>query len=525
VIDAITAGGSAVEEGPAVVAQNRRDGGVRVFISYRRDDAPDATDRLSAELRRQLGAGNVFLDIDNIDIGARFPQVVEEWVQRCDVLLAVIGPDWLSATDEAGNRRLEDPDDYVRLEIEAALRREIRVVPVLMHGAGVPKRDELPATLSPLVEYNAIELTRRHWDFDVGELVDALVRIAGNAPRVEPPPQVAEPRVEPPTQVAEPRAKRGRHLSRFQFAAALAALAALAAILAVVLSASGGGPTIKPIKPEFGIPSGIALGGDSAWLIGPGDIAQVNARTGAQVAEPFADQHLPEAVAVGAGAVWVANWDATLTRISLASGLAMTSTPILGKGSIAIAVGGGDVWVLNQLSGTVTRLSARNGAPIGGAIDLKAADPSSIAYGDGQVWVVASSGIIRIAAATGRLLASTPDTLAPTAVAYANGTFWVLNATSPDLTSNDASVARYRPDGAALGPPVSVPSLSLGLVVGSGSVWVTNSIENSLTRIDAATGAPSGKPIQLGAEPDAIAAGAGVVWVTLGNGTIDVIEP
>jgi hypothetical protein len=153
-------------------------GGVRVFVSYRRDDVPDATDRLTDSLREQLGPEQVFVDVDNIEIGADFAEIIGDWVARCDVLLAVIGRSWLEVTDGEGRPRIEDPDDYVRLEIEAALHRDVRVVPVLIHGATLPRHTELPETLVPLLQRNALELTRKYWSLDVDELVGALEKLA-----------------------------------------------------------------------------------------------------------------------------------------------------------------------------------------------------------------------------------------------------------------------------------------------------------------------------------------------------------
>ena len=151
---------------------------VRMFLSYRRDDVPDAADRLAESLARRFGKSQVFLDIDKIDIGAPFAKIVGEWVASCDVLLAVIGRGWIDATNDDGCRRLADPNDYVRLEIEAALSRDIRVVSVLIHGATIPKDTQLPASLVPLLERNAIELNRKYWDIDVEGLADAIERIA-----------------------------------------------------------------------------------------------------------------------------------------------------------------------------------------------------------------------------------------------------------------------------------------------------------------------------------------------------------
>ncbi len=104
-------------------------GAVRVFVSYRREDAPDATDRLTGALRDCLGREQVFVDIDSIEIGADFADVIGKWIARCDVLLAVIGHEWTDATDPSGDKRLDDPRDYVRLEIESALQRGVALCP------------------------------------------------------------------------------------------------------------------------------------------------------------------------------------------------------------------------------------------------------------------------------------------------------------------------------------------------------------------------------------------------------------
>jgi TIR domain len=150
-----------------------------VFVSYRRDDVPDATDRLAAALIARLGKECVFLDVDSIEIGAPFASVIGRWVGHCDVLLAVIGRNWFGATDEDGRPRLEDPRDYVRLEIEAGLTRDIRVVPVLIHGVKLPRDAKLPEPLMPLLERNAVELSRAYWDFDVAKLLGAIERVVG----------------------------------------------------------------------------------------------------------------------------------------------------------------------------------------------------------------------------------------------------------------------------------------------------------------------------------------------------------
>jgi len=116
----------------------------RVFISYRRQETSGLAGRLYERLAARLSDDQVFMDVDTIAPGLDFAEVITEAVSTCEVLLAVIGPRWLDAKDEDGQRRLEDPDDIVRLEIAAALERNIRVIPILVEGAQMPRLQQLP---------------------------------------------------------------------------------------------------------------------------------------------------------------------------------------------------------------------------------------------------------------------------------------------------------------------------------------------------------------------------------------------
>ena len=118
----------------------------KIFISYRREDAQHQADRLHAVIAPHVedAARDIFIDIDNIPLGVNFAAHLDEKVSQCEVLLALIGPGWLEARDNAGNRRLDDPEDFVRIEIASALKRGIPVVPVLLDGAPVPRAQDLP---------------------------------------------------------------------------------------------------------------------------------------------------------------------------------------------------------------------------------------------------------------------------------------------------------------------------------------------------------------------------------------------
>jgi hypothetical protein len=148
---------------------NAKPGGI--FISYRRTETSWATRWLAGQLAGQFGAGVVFQDVDSIRPGDDFAATIEAAVGSCSVLLAVIGPQWLTTQSHAG-RRLDDPDDWVRLEIEAALKRGVRIIPVLVDDAKMPAVDELPPSLRGLIRKQAVSLSPA--SLDIRRLVSVL---------------------------------------------------------------------------------------------------------------------------------------------------------------------------------------------------------------------------------------------------------------------------------------------------------------------------------------------------------------
>lgn len=148
-----------------------------IFISYRREDANHAAGRLADRLRQTYSRDQLFMDVDNIEPGLDFVQVLREKVQACDVLLAVIGRNWLNVRDPQGARRLDDPKDFVRIEVEAALARNVRVIPVLVDGAEIPRESDLPETLRPLVTRNAVRLQHERFGSDAEKLTVVLSRV------------------------------------------------------------------------------------------------------------------------------------------------------------------------------------------------------------------------------------------------------------------------------------------------------------------------------------------------------------
>ncbi len=150
-----------------------------IFISYRRDDASGYAGRLYDRLVAQFGANRVFMDVEGIELGADFVTAIEKAVGSCRVLIVVIGDEWLNIRDAQGRRRLDDPHDFIRLEVAAALSRDIRVVPVLVDGAQMPRAEDLPEALQGLARRQAVSVHHNQWEGSTAKLIQALQRLLG----------------------------------------------------------------------------------------------------------------------------------------------------------------------------------------------------------------------------------------------------------------------------------------------------------------------------------------------------------
>src|SRR5262249_46634838 len=130
----------------------------QIFISYRREDSSGWAGRLCDRLIARFGRNNIFMDVDNLAPGVDFVKAIRKSVGACDVLISVIGKRWLTSSDEKRRRRLDNPEDFVRLEIATALKRDIRVIPVLVEDASMPRPRDLPDDLKSLAYRNALEV-------------------------------------------------------------------------------------------------------------------------------------------------------------------------------------------------------------------------------------------------------------------------------------------------------------------------------------------------------------------------------
>ncbi len=183
----------------------------KIFISYRRDDAAGHAGRLFDRLSAHFGADQIFMDIEQIEAGADFVQAIQEAVGSCEILIALIGRHWLSGENEA-ERRIDNPNDFVRLEVATALERDVRVIPVLVQGAAMPRPQDLPADLVLLSRRNAIELSNTRWKHDVDGLIatveKVLARQRGATPAAATGGQAAEEAKQQQQRAAEDRQRQ-----------------------------------------------------------------------------------------------------------------------------------------------------------------------------------------------------------------------------------------------------------------------------------------------------------------------------
>jgi formylglycine-generating enzyme required for sulfatase activity len=232
-----------------------------IFISYRRGDSEGQARALSIELANYVGEDSIFMDVDSIALGRDFRESLHESLESSDALLALIGPHWLDITDASGRRRLDDPDDFVRQEIAAALKRNIPVTPVLLQGATMPSQDRLPDDLKDLSFRNGFELSHTRWHSDVREMMQRLGLVDTKVPleaqsKIAPKQQTAAHRGAPIEAQAPGAAQPPQWLTRRRmFGAAAVAVAAAGAAIAIPsirrIASKPAKPSLRPASFEF----------------------------------------------------------------------------------------------------------------------------------------------------------------------------------------------------------------------------------------------------------------------------------
>jgi len=248
--------------------------GRAIFISYRRDDTAGEAGRLFDDLVRTFGDDSVFMDVAGINPGIDFRKAIDDNVATCGVLLAMIGPNWAAIAGSSGERRLDDPNDFVRLEVAAALARNIAVIPVLVHDAKMPHPDQLPDALKDLAFRNSVEITHARWNSDVQLLTKALAQYItpSSATNTEPVHATVAVQLPPPNPPAgEPLPPKG---SKTKLLAGVAA-AAVVVVAAILFFLIHGSNSATPPAPT---PSNLENAGGP--LIGEWMLPEANAMTG-----------------------------------------------------------------------------------------------------------------------------------------------------------------------------------------------------------------------------------------------------
>lgn len=251
---------------------NPRKSSANIFINYRREDSAGHAGRLFDALSSHF-AGRLFMDVDTLEPGVDFVEAIEKAVGLCEALIVVIGREWLTIEDRAGRRRLDDPGDFVRLEVESALARRIRVIPVLVQDTPMPRAEELPASLAPLARRNAIELSDARWAYDVDRLARTIQDVLEETPAPPPPASIA------PVVAAKAMGSRPWLLS-------LAALVLVAAVALVSWAwmrqtPSGNGDPAQVVQPvnlaAVTVPAGNVAMGTSATDVNSGNSVPADA--------------------------------------------------------------------------------------------------------------------------------------------------------------------------------------------------------------------------------------------------------
>jgi TIR domain len=224
-----------------------------IFISYRRVDSGWAG-RIHDALLERCGHNHVFMDVDDIPVGADFHSVIAASIERCEVVAVVIGPTWLEEKD--GIRRIDRPDDLVAAEIAAGLQQKRRVVPVLVPGARMPNETELPERLRSLTRYNALVVHETSWEYDIERLLEAV----GAPPEAAPKPAVTPPAPSPGRR-PQRRWLRPRPLITTGLVVALI-------VVGLVLRA--------PIERELHDSFGICIGGSTKPAVEGGSVLPLN---------------------------------------------------------------------------------------------------------------------------------------------------------------------------------------------------------------------------------------------------------
>jgi YVTN family beta-propeller protein len=516
------------------------DPGPRIFIAYRRDDSQGFARSIHDRLALRFGPDAVFRDINDIEPGRPWEEAIDAALGSCDVFVLLIGRGWLDATDEDGNRRIDDPEDRHRREIETAIRRRVRMFVALMEDADMPRKKQLPQTpvgresegLQIVPALHALRIADHAFDYGIDELVKSIERAAtragvadGDRERED----AAKPRREEERRREEGEEERKREdeerqreeerKRRLRMLAAVGLGAVAVAVAAFLIVSSGGDDEAAAVDGapiEVGdFPVDLAFGEGGLWVANRlgGSVSFIDGEP-PEVVSTGQLGGAPEGVAVGGGSVFVADGGGDTV-----SELGPDGEPV-GEISVAlnpaeIAVNGKGVWVANTGSDTVSRINEASiqSIPVGD-------EPYGLASGAGAVWVTnrADGTVSRIDLSESSAGDPIPVGAEPKGIAVGDDAVWVANTT-------DGTVSRIDLQSLTAGDPIGVGTEPRGVVSAFGSVWVANGGSNSVSQIDPEQEEVV-QTIDVGVGPEGITAGPVSVWVANGgDDTVTRIKP
>jgi hypothetical protein len=468
----------------------------QIFISYRRDDTADAAGRLYDALAAEFG-DRIFMDIDTIEPGVDFVDVVHRAVGSCDVLLALIGSRWSTVADAKGRRRLDDPDDFVRMEIEAALGRDVRVIPILVQGADMPSLDDLPESLGRLARRNAVQISPARWHYDVGRLIETLRKLADAK-------AAAGRNGSRASKTLPPKEGDGGSRRQRLVVGVVAAAVFLSAGVALLAHRGSGSPTVSgspnegiiaageqappshavvEIDPKTGkvlntypnpggagfIGRDIAVGQHSLWVLGNLGVARLEEdRSTALV-----NVDRPGDLGVGTAGVWVTDGD-HISQIDLNDNVLVNPRRVEGTPR-RIAVGNSG-WILTSTEGGGSALVRLDQDGSSTTLPLQGDDvvvpPSGVWVADtaGKKVVLIDRESVQVA---GFVSIEAPDGIAP-----GDDGVWVYNTDLGTITE----VHQDQFGTVVAATPIAIDAQPVDLSSGSGAVWTAN-LDGRVTKV------------------------------------------
>lgn len=530
-----------------------------VFLSYRREETRHLAGRIADRLVNQPSAVRVFMDVDTIEPGADFAEAIGRGVESCAVLVVLIGPQWSTITDSHGHRRLDDPNDLVALEIQTALEREIRVIPLLVDGARMPDRNELPERLHNLTRRNAIRIDHETFRSDIGVLVETVELALSTPSAGELDKQIRWADVVRTRRLRKFGASAGRWRATFRWGrwrlitVAISVTLGLVIVSTIIINFTGirmvSPPRVGMERPalislkliEMGVEiNDLAVSPDArriyAVASGSRSVLVIDAIRNNVMGEPIPVDGLPVGIVASPEGSRMYVTNSTLGTVSVidTSSNKIVGEPIrVGASPEAIAVSweGRRLYVANFKSASVSVIDTDIGAAIGNPINLGATPKSVVVSPDGSRVYVASygTGTISVIDANSQAIVGSPikvdgglDSLALSpdgsrlyVTCSSSGTLAVIDTKDNSVVVDPVKVGR-EPGGVAVSPHSAAPR-----------VYVANQSSGTVSVIDASTNTVIGPPVEVGISPvDVVVSKDGSrVYVADLSGTVSVLSP